>query len=39
MSEEFDKHYSSFEDFKKDFCKKIDQALQELKDGKCRPFE
>ncbi len=39
MSEEFDKHYSSFEDFKKDFCKKIDQALQEVKDGKCRPFE
>lgn len=39
MSEEFDKHYNSFEEFKKDFCKKIDQALQEVKDGKCRPFE
>ncbi len=36
MSEEFDKHYSSFEDFKKDFCKKIDKALQEVKDGKCQ---
>lgn len=39
MSEEFDKHYSSFEDFKKDFCKKIDKALQEVKDGKGIPME
>lgn len=39
MSEEFDKHYNSFEEFKEDFCKKIDKALQEVKDGKCRPFE
>lgn len=36
MSEEFDKHYNSFEEFKEDFCKKIDKALQEVKDGKCQ---
>lgn len=36
MSEEFDNHYNSFEEFKKDFCKKIDKARQEIKDGKCQ---
>lgn len=39
MSEEFDKHYNSFEEFKKDFCKKIDKALKEIEEGKCRPFD
>ena len=33
MSEEFDKHYNSFEEFKKDFCKKIDKALKEIEEA------
>lgn len=39
MSEEFDNHYNSFEEFKKDFCKKIDKALKEIKEGKGIPME
>ena len=39
VSEHFDKHYANFEEFKKDFYSKIDKALKEVAEGKCRPFE
>ena len=39
ISEHFDKHYASFEEFKKDFDEKIEQALKEVDEGKCRPME
>lgn len=39
LSKEFDEHFNSFEDFKKDFYEKIDQARQEIKEGKGRPIE
>lgn len=39
ISQKFDSHYSDFEEFKKDFYSKIDQALKEVADGKCRPFK
>lgn len=39
VSEHFDKHYATFEEFKKDFYSRIDKALKEVAEGKCRPFE
>jgi len=39
VSEHFDKHYESFEEFQKDIFKKIDQALKEVDEGKCRTLE
>ena len=39
LSEKFDKHYANFEEFQKDFWKKIDQALEEVNQGKCRTME
>ncbi len=39
ISEKFDKHYATFEDFQKDIFKKIDQALKEVDEGKCRTME
>ena len=38
ISEHFDKQYASFEEFKKDFYEKIDQALKEVDEGHTRPF-
>ncbi|MCI8469940.1 MAG: type II toxin-antitoxin system Phd/YefM family antitoxin [Clostridia bacterium] len=34
VSEHFDKHYASFEEFKKDFNKKIEQALKDIEEGR-----
>lgn len=39
LAEKFDKHYANFEEFQKDFWKKIDQALKEVDEGKCRTME
>ena len=39
ISEHFDKHYANFEEFKKDFYSKIDQALEDVKEGRCQTFE
>lgn len=39
ISEKFDKHYASFEEFQKDIFKKIDQALKEVDEGKYRTME
>ena len=39
ISEHFDKHYASFEEFKKDFDQKIEQALKEIEEGKGIPME
>lgn len=39
VAEHFDKHYASFEEFKKDVLKKIEQALKEVEEGKGIPME
>lgn len=39
ISEHFDKHYATFEEFQKDIFKKIEQATKEIEEGKCRPLE
>lgn len=39
VAEHFDKHYASFEEFKKDVLKKIDEALNEINEGKGIPME
>lgn len=39
IAEKFDKHYANFEEFQKDFLKKINQALKEVDEGKCRTME
>ena len=39
LAEKFDKHYANFEEFQKDFFKKIEQALKEVDEGKCRTME
>lgn len=39
VAEHFDKHYASFEEFKKDVLKKIEQALKEIEEGNGIPME
>ena len=39
VSEHFDKHYATFEEFQKDILKKIEEAMQEIKEGKGIPME
>lgn len=39
ISEKFDKHYSTFEEFQKDIFEKIEQALKEIDEGKGRTLE
>ena len=34
LSEKFDKHYANFEEFQKDFWKKISFSLKQIEDGK-----
>ena len=39
VAEHFDKHYATFEEFRKDVFEKIEQALKEVDEGKCRSFD
>lgn len=39
VSEKFDKHYKDFEEFQKDIFEKIEQALNEIEEGKGIPME
>ena len=39
LAEKFDEHYAYFEEFQKYFLKKIEQALKEVDEGKCRTME
>lgn len=39
ISEHFDKQYASFEEFKEDFEAKINRALKDVAEGRCRPME
>lgn len=39
ISKKFDKHYASFEEFKKDLLKQIDRALKDIEEGKGIPME
>lgn len=39
ISEHFDKHYATFQEFQKDLIKKIEHALKEVDDGNCRTLE
>lgn len=39
VSEKFDKHYASFEEFKKYLLEQIDMALKEIEQGKGIPME
>ena len=39
VAEQFDKHYASFEEFKKDFYKHIEQALRDVDEGKYSSFD
>jgi len=38
VAEHFDKHYATFKEFRKDVFEKIEQALKEVDEGKCRSF-
>ena len=39
VSEHFDKQYATFEEFQKDIFKKIEEAMQEIQEGKGIPME
>ena len=39
LSEKFDKHYANFEEFQKDFWAKIERALKDVDEAKCRTME
>ena len=39
ISEKFDKHYATFEEFKKDIFEQIEEALKEIEEGKGIPME
>jgi PHD/YefM family antitoxin component YafN of YafNO toxin-antitoxin module len=39
LAEKFDEHYAYFEEFQKYFWKKIEQAIKEVDEGKCRTME
>ena len=39
ISEKFNKHYASFEEFRKDIFEKITIAIKEIEDGKGIPME
>ena len=39
ISEKFDKHYATFEEFKKDISEQIEEALKEIEEGKGIPME
>lgn len=39
VSEHFDKHYATFEEFQKDVFEKIEQALKDVEEGRCRSLE
>lgn len=39
VEEHFNKHYESFEEFQKDIFEKIEQALKEVDEGKCRTMD
>ena len=39
ISKHFDKYYASFEEFKKDVFKEIEEALKEVDEGHCRTFD
>lgn len=39
LAEKFDKHYANFEEFQKDFWKKIKQALKDVDKGRYQSLE
>lgn len=39
ISEKFDKHYATFEEFKTDLFKQLEQAIKEVDEGKCRTMD
>ena len=39
IAEKFDKHYANFEEFQKDFLKKINQALKDVDEGRYQTLE
>lgn len=39
VSEHFDKHYATFEEFQKDIFAKIEQALKDVDEGRCRAMD
>lgn len=39
IAEKFDKQYATFEEFQKDIFKKIEKALKDVDEGRCRPIE
>ncbi|MBO5478939.1 MAG: type II toxin-antitoxin system Phd/YefM family antitoxin [Clostridia bacterium] len=39
ISEHFDKHYATFEEFQKDILKKIEQALKDVEEGRYQSME
>lgn len=39
VAEHFEKQYASFEEFKEDVMKKIEKALKEVDEGRCRTLD
>lgn len=39
ISEKFDKHYATFEEFKTDLFRQLEQAIKEVDEGKCRTMD
>lgn len=39
ISEKFDKQYATFEGFKKDFFRQLNESIKEIEDGKGIPME
>lgn len=39
VAEHFDKHYASFEEFKEEIIREIEDSLKQVKEGKYRPLD
>lgn len=39
VTEHFDKHYATFEEFQKDVFKKIEEALKDVDEGRCQTMD
>ena len=39
VAKHFEEQYKNYEEFEKDFIKKLEQSIKDKEEGKCRPIE
>ena len=39
VAKHFEEQYKNYEEFEKDFIKKLEKSIKDKKEGKCRPIE